>query len=572
VTKSNGGTTVTAASVTTYSVTAINNGPFPANNAVIADTPSAGLSLASVSCLASGGAVCPASLSTTTFQAGVAIPTFPPNSTLVFSVNVNVSAVFGTSVTNSVSITAPAGIPDTVPGNNTARDVDGVVAATARVVSAASICPANTTEQFTNLYLNGNFANTAGVVGAATQAAANVLPPEDQVSIQTGARSYLGGSVTQAIFPGDGARGVPGVPTFLLTNGNSVGAGLLLASQLVSNLVPGTVYQFMFYASNTANSATVPILEPRITQGTTTSVLSLPFTVAREATLVPASDTWTLQQRTFTAVFTTATLALFDRAAAASGDVGALAQINLRTCLPNADVTVTKSNSASFVFSGSLTTYTVVVSNNGPGIAPGTVVRDPFTVGLNKSSVSCVASAGATCPAAPSILALEGAGLSIPQLNSLANVTLTVAATVTAAFPATVTNTVGLTSSSSYADTNLANNSAFDADPLRAVANLAITKTDGTTTVSAGSTVGYTITISNSGPNPADGALFGDPAVTGLSCTTVTCTSVIGPAACPAAAGTTVALVQGAGVAIPTLGANSSVTFVVNCTVTATGQ
>jgi uncharacterized repeat protein (TIGR01451 family) len=108
--------------------------------------------------------------------------------------------------------------------------------------------------------------------------------------------------------------------------------------------------------------------------------------------------------------------------------------------------------------------------------------------------------------------------------------------------------------------------------------NLAITKTNGTTTLAAGSTTAYTITIANFGSFPVASVTFKDPAATGLLCTAVTC-QAFGTAVCPAAANTTIALMQGAGIDIPLLPTSAVATpaanrveFIVSCAVTATGQ
>ncbi|HEV8255819.1 MAG TPA: DUF11 domain-containing protein, partial [Casimicrobiaceae bacterium] len=119
-------------------------------------------------------------------------------------------------------------------------------------------------------------------------------------------------------------------------------------------------------------------------------------------------------------------------------------------------------------------------------------------------------------------------------------------------------------------DTNPGNNSASDSDTLTvvaSVADLAITKTDGVTSVNAGGTTTYTIVVSNAGPSSANGAVFSDPAVANLNVTSVTCGSASGGAACPTAPNTTVALMQAAGIVIPTLPSGGSVTFTVNATV-----
>lgn len=102
--------------------------------------------------------------------------------------------------------------------------------------------------------------------------------------------------------------------------------------------------------------------------------------------------------------------------------------------------------------------------------------------------------------------------------------------------------------------------------------DLSISKTDGITYVSAGGTTIYTIQVSNIGTLPADGAIFTDPAASNLTVTSVTCGSASGGAACPAVENTTVALMQGAGIVIPTLPSGGSVTFSVTGTAGAAGS
>lgn len=86
-------------------------------------------------------------------------------------------------------------------------------------------------------------------------------------------------------------------------------------------------------------------------------------------------------------------------------------------------------------------------------------------------------------------------------------------------------------------------------------------------TVVSGTIVNYTITVTNNGPDAANGSVLTDPAPTGLTCTTASCT-VAGGAACPAQTGAAlVAALQGAGASIPTLPANGTVTIVLSCTV-----
>ena len=86
-------------------------------------------------------------------------------------------------------------------------------------------------------------------------------------------------------------------------------------------------------------------------------------------------------------------------------------------------------------------------------------------------------------------------------------------------------------------------------------------------TVVSGTTVGYSIVVTNLGPDAADGSVLTDPAPTGLTCITASCTAA-GGASCPASTGAALVTgLQGSGVAIPSLPANSTVTVTLTCTV-----
>ena len=102
---------------------------------------------------------------------------------------------------------------------------------------------------------------------------------------------------------------------------------------------------------------------------------------------------------------------------------------------------------------------------------------------------------------------------------------------------------------------------------------LDVTKTDAVTAVQAGGTTTYTVTFVNSGATAADGAVAKDLTSPGLSCTVFSCAPSLLPipASCPAAASWP-SLLTPAGLALPVLPSKSSVTFVVKCNVTATGQ
>lgn len=99
-------------------------------------------------------------------------------------------------------------------------------------------------------------------------------------------------------------------------------------------------------------------------------------------------------------------------------------------------------------------------------------------------------------------------------------------------------------------------------------ADVSVTKTASAPSVANGQSVQFTLLVSNVGPAAADGAQIRDPAVTGLDCMSVTCTSA-GSASCPGSP--SVATLQSPGLIIPALPAGGSVSLVLTCTVTASG-
>lgn len=145
-----------------------------------------------------------------------------------------------------------------------------------------------------------------------------------------------------------------------------------------------------------------------------------------------------------------------------------------------------------------------------------------------------------------------------------------------AALPGPVVNTATIPAGSG-GDIDNGNNSSSTTTTLAVVADLTLTKTNtpgvngnvdqSADTVTSGASAVYTITVTNSGPSPANNAVVTDPVPTNLTCATATCTAT-GGATCPAATGAAlVAALQGAGATIPTLPVGGSVAIALNCTV-----
>lgn len=244
------------------------------------------------------------------------------------------------------------------------------------------------------------------------------------------------------------------------------------------------------------------------------------------------------------------------------------------------DAVVAKARtSASPTPQASTITYSITLTNNGPGLVSGgaTVVDTLNTATFNVAAATwtcSVTNAGSAtvvttaCPAASGTGNISGAA----SLSRGGVLTFTLNAPLLSTFSGTATNAATLTLAQNVTDPTPGNNTGTATTTVTPTANLTLTKSNGASTVSAGGTTSYTLTVANLGPGDASNSVLKDPATMGLTCTAASCSGASGGAVCPAAGNVTVANLQGAGVTLPTLPANSTLTFQLSCGVTATGQ
>lgn len=233
------------------------------------------------------------------------------------------------------------------------------------------------------------------------------------------------------------------------------------------------------------------------------------------------------------------------------------------TLVPTADLSITKTDGATTEVPGTSVTYTIVATNNGPSDANGVSVADTFPSILSGVTFTSVAAGGATGNTA------AGSGNINDTLNMPAgsSVTYTVNATIDADATGELTNTATVTAPEGVTDPTPGNNSATDTDTLTPEADLSITKTDGATDEVPGTSITYTITVTNNGPSDDPSVSVADTFPGTLQ--GVTFTSV-------AAGGATGNTAAGAGNIADTVNmpAGSSVTYTVNATIasSATGN
>ncbi|QWP78940.1 DUF11 domain-containing protein [Lysobacter sp. K5869] len=213
-----------------------------------------------------------------------------------------------------------------------------------------------------------------------------------------------------------------------------------------------------------------------------------------------------------------------DTACTSNGGVfnaGVCSATDNNTLAAVADLTLTKTNGVASVDAGSTTTYTIVLTNNGPSAANGTVVRDPAATGLTKTSVTCTPTGTAVCPAV-SVAAFES-GVTVTGLPSGSGLTFTVVATVTAT-SGSVTNAVTATLPPNTTDPT-PTGTVTDTDTVNALADLAITKSVAPPSPAIGSNVTFTITVNNNvGPSDAAGVLVNDALPAGYTFVSSTAT------------------------------------------------
>jgi uncharacterized repeat protein (TIGR01451 family) len=125
-----------------------------------------------------------------------------------------------------------------------------------------------------------------------------------------------------------------------------------------------------------------------------------------------------------------------------------------------ADLGITKTNNQTSVTAGGSTTYTIVVTNNGPSAVTGAPVTDTFPSSLTVTSWTCSASSGSSCTTG-------GSGNNRTGTVTLANggsATFTGSATVSSSASGSITNSASVATPSGVTDSNSGNNLATDID------------------------------------------------------------------------------------------------------------
>jgi uncharacterized repeat protein (TIGR01451 family) len=165
---------------------------------------------------------------------------------------------------------------------------------------------------------------------------------------------------------------------------------------------------------------------------------------------------------------------------------------------PEADLSITKSDSPDPVSSGQELTYTINVENAGPS-ATGATLRDALPAGV--TYVSATTSQGVCEESGGTVTC----GLGDVASGGVVTVTIKVKPQGDSR---TITNTA--TVDSTVPDSNVANNTATETTEVKSAADLAVTKSDSPDPVHIGQQLTYAITVKNNGGSNASGVILND--------------------------------------------------------------
>ncbi len=552
ITKTDGVTTATPGGSVTYTITASNPGPSNITGATLADTFPASLT-GTWTAVGAGGGTAPASGSGN-INASVNLPV---GGSVTFTVSATISAAATGSLSNTATIATPGGATDPTPGNNSATDTDtlapqadlaitktdGVTTATAGgsvtyTITASNAGPSNVSgatvadtlpatisgATWTGVGAGGG---TGPASGSGNISASTINLPAGgsftftvTAPISSAATGTLSNTATVAA-PGGVTDPTPGNNSATDSDTITQSADLAITkTDGVTTAIAGGSVTYTITASNAgpsnATGVTVADTLPASISGATwtgvgagggTGPASGSGNINATSINLPAGGSFTF---TVTAPISAAATGSLANTATVSSAVTDSTPANnsatdTDTITQSADLAITKTDGVTTVTAGGSTTYTITASNPGPSNITGATLADTLPASLTGVTWTAVGAGGGTAPASGS--GNINASVNLPVGGS---VTFTVSATVSPAATGSLSNTATIATPGGATDPTPGNNSATDTDTIALSADLAITKTDGVTTATAGGSVTYTITASNAGPSNASGVTVAD--------------------------------------------------------------
>ncbi len=566
VTKSDG---VTAAipgqSVLSYALRAHNAGPSDVAGAQLRDTFPAGLDCL-WSCTAGTGASCPAGQHSGDLLATVDLTA---GASLVVNAQCHIDPELSGTLSNTLSITPPAGVVDPNPNNDSARDLDTVLTPTAQLAVSKSdqresLAPG---EALTYLITVQNL----GPSDALDITVHDALPPS--LEAITWSCDATDGSSCSAVGGDDLIDPVTvragGQLTYSLEARVRANTAAGMLSNTVSLSLPsGIVDPQPADNSATDNTTLTPTVDLAISKddGLTSAVPGtslryvLTVTNGGPSDAVDARVTDTLPEALSNAVWTCLPSPGASCSLSGSGDLDDLVRVpvggqllyrldatvdgeargellngatvqaavgtvdsdpsnnsasDLDTLTPRADLRLSKTDNRDSVAPGHALTYRLELHNDGPSDVVGATVQDVVPTVLD-CAWSCNPGPGTGCAVGdPASGDLQGSA----DLPAGGAVVYEAQCQVDAAASGVLLNQASATLPGGVEDPDPTDNLASDSTDLLSSVDLVISKNDGRNSASPGDTLTYNLVVSNPfGPSDVRGATVEDVFPASLSC------------------------------------------------------
>ncbi len=556
---------------------------------MVTDSIPAAILGATWTCVGASGGTCPASGSGN-INAAVNLPV---GASVTFTLSGTVSAAATGTLVNTATVTAPAGVTDPNPGNNSATDTDTLVP-TADLAITKTDGVANVTPGAGVTYtIVASNAGPSAVTGATVT---DTLPAP--LSGATWTCVGAGGGTCPASGSGNisAAVGLPvgATATFTLTatlsataTGTLVNTATIAAPAGVTDPNPGN-------NSATDTDTITPTADLSITKtdGSATAAPGNPVTYTIVASNAgPSAVTGATVTDTLPASLTSATWTCVGAsggtcAASGSGNiadtvnlpVGATVTYTLTATLSpaatgtllntatvavpagvtdpnpgnnsatdsdalNAQVSlgVIKTDGSATYTPGGTATYTVTVTNGGPSAASNVTVTDALPAGVTLSAnVSCVASGTAACGSVTGTTGQTSFGTTGASIGNAAADKLVFTVPVTFGSGMTTDPLVNTADATDLAASGPGSNaSGSDSDARSAAVTLAVTKADGATTYTPGGTATYSVTVGNAGTTDALDVTVVDALPAGVTLSANATCVANGTSSCGTVTGTT---------------------------------
>lgn len=563
VTKDDGVTQYIPGGTLTYTITVSNAGPSNAPGSVITDTIPAQFTSWTWACTGSTGGASGCDgygPGNANFSDTIDLPA---GSSITYTVTAQVASSATGDLTNTVSVTPPAGVTDPTPGNNTAGDTDVQNSQAAISVTkddgVTEYVPGSTLTYFITVTNTGPsdalgvsvtdnippqitswtwscFSSAGGASGCTPYSGngsfsdsidlAGPFPSSITYQVVAQVASSASGDLTNTVTISHPADSTPGDNTASDTDTPSFQADLYVTKDDGSaTYTPGVG---VTYTVRIGNNGPSDVSGAVLTDNIPAQATSWTWTCSGSTGGATGCDGYgpgnanfsdTVDLPAGSSITYTVTLVI---PSSATGDLVNTANIELPAGVTDtnsgnniatdtdtqnsqAAISVTKDDGVTEYVPGGTLTYTITVTNTGPSDALGVSVSDPKPSQVVSWDWICAPSGGATCNGSGGPITTDFSDtIDLPAGSS---VTYTVTAQIASSATGDLTNTVTV---SHPADSTPGDNAASDTDTANPQADLSVTKDDGVTVVSPDSTITYTITVSNAGPSDALGATVSD--------------------------------------------------------------